>query len=413
MITGKTRLIVHLGYPTESFKAPMIYNPWFEEKGIDTVVVPMGVEAPHYPALLKALFSTTNIHGALVTMPHKVTTTRLVDEMTTAAKIAGACNAILRQPDGSLVGDMFDGAGFVRSVERRGKPIAGTRVLVVGCGGVGSAIAASLAAAEAATVGLYDPATAAAEALADRLRQHYPGLTIAMGSNDPEGYDIVVNATPLGMKAGDPLPVDISRVAPTTFVGDVVMKEEYTALLRAAIEKGCMVRVGTDMLFEMIPAYLEFFGFGTATPEELRRVATIEDLMPLGAPVDASKALPTARTRVSQFWDGRSQSARAPIAIRNLGEPDEQLAEQGWAERPPEQAPGATIRRTAAARRDRAHARAEAEDHAVRRSRPRRSIPSWSARYCAWCANSRTGATCRCWSSHTRSASPPTSLTAC
>src|SRR6478609_830627 len=136
MITGRTRLIVHLGYPTESFKAPMIYNPWFESKGINAVVVPVGVEAPHYRALLKGLFSTTNVHGALVTMPHKVTTTQLVDEMTTTAKIAGACNAILRRTDGSLLGDMFDGAGFVRGVERKGRQITGARVLVAGCGGV-------------------------------------------------------------------------------------------------------------------------------------------------------------------------------------------------------------------------------------------------------------------------------------
>jgi shikimate dehydrogenase len=276
MITGRTKLIVHLGYPTESFKAPMIYNPWFEMKGIEAVVVPIGVEPPNYPDLLKALFRTTNVLGALVTMPHKVTTTHLVNEMTTTAKIAGACNAILRRPDGSLLGDMFDGAGFVRGVERKGKPIAGARALVIGCGGVGSAIAASLAAARLSAIGLYDPNTASSEALGDRLRQHYPALQVKTGSNDPTGYDIVVNATPLGMKPGDPLPVDISRITPSTFVGEVVMKEEYTPLLRAAMDKGCTVQVGTDMLFEMIPAYLEFFGFGTSTPEELRRVATLK-----------------------------------------------------------------------------------------------------------------------------------------
>jgi shikimate dehydrogenase len=276
MITGKTRLIAHLGYPTESFKAPMIYNPWFEMKGIEAVVVPVGVEAQNYPEVLKALFRTTNVHGALVTMPHKVTTTQLVDEMTTTAKIAGACNAILRRPDGSLLGDMFDGAGFVRGVERKGKRIAGARALVVGCGGVGSAIAASLAAAGLSAIGLYDAATASAEALGDRLRSHYPNLQVATGTNDPSGYDIVVNATPLGMKPGDPLPVDISKISPDTFVGEVVMKEEFTPLLRAAMEKGCTVQVGTDMLFEMIPAYLEFFGFGTSTPEELRGVATVK-----------------------------------------------------------------------------------------------------------------------------------------
>jgi len=276
MITGRTKLIVHLGYPTESFKAPMIYNPWFEMKGIDVVVVPVGVEPPNYPDLLKMLFRTTNVHGALVTMPHKVTTTHLVNEMSTTAKIAGACNAILRRPDGSLLGDMFDGAGFVRGVERKGKRIASARGLVVGCGGVGSAIAASLAAAGLSAIGLYDANTAAAEALGDRLRQHYPALQVATGSNDPTGYDIVVNATPLGMKQGDPLPVDIAKIPTTTFVGEVVMKEEYTPLLRAARDKGCTVQVGTDMLFEQIPAYLEFFGFGTSTPEELRSVAKVQ-----------------------------------------------------------------------------------------------------------------------------------------
>ena len=276
MITGRTRLIVHLGFPTESFKAPMIYNPWFEMKGIEAIVVPMGVEPPNYPDLLKALFRTSNVHGALITMPHKVTTTHLVDEMTTTAKIAGACNAILRRPDGSLLGDMFDGAGFSRGVERKGKRIAGARALVVGCGGVGSAIAASLAAAGLSAIGLFDPATASAATLGDRLRLHYPDLQVATGSNDPTGYDIVVNATPLGMKPGDKLPVDVSRITPDTFVGEVVMKEEFTPLLRAAMEKGCTVQVGTDMLFEMIPAYLEFFGFGTSTPEELRAVATLK-----------------------------------------------------------------------------------------------------------------------------------------
>jgi shikimate dehydrogenase len=112
--------------------------------------------------------------------------------------------------------------------------------------------------------------------LGDRLRQHYPQLQVTTGSNDPTGYDIVVNATPLGMKPGDPLPFDIAKITPSTFVGEVVMKEEYTPLLRAAMDKGCTVQVGTDMLFEQIPAYLEFFGFGTSTPEELRRVATLE-----------------------------------------------------------------------------------------------------------------------------------------
>ncbi len=276
MITGKTTLIAHLGYPTEAFKAPMIYNPWFELKGIDAVVMPTGVKPADYVDFLRALFRLTNIRGALVTMPHKVTTAAMMDELTTTAQVAGACNAILLRPDGSLLGDMFDGAGITRGLARNGRTITGSRALVVGAGGVGSAIAASLAAAGVARLGLFDTHAASAEALADRLRQHYPALEVATASNDPDGFDIVVNATPMGMNEADPLPVDVDRIASGSFVGEVVMKQAFTPLLRRAMDKGCTVQVGTDMLFEQIPAYLEFFGFGTSTAEELRRVARLD-----------------------------------------------------------------------------------------------------------------------------------------
>lgn len=275
MINGKSTLIAHIGYPTDSFKAPYIYNPWFEHMGIDAVVVPMGVKAEDYPTVLKSLFRLTNIRGALVTMPHKVATVGLVDESTTTVKIAGSCNAILKRPDGSLLGDMFDGTGFTRGLRRKGFAFGGAKCLIVGAGGVGSAIAASLAAEGVAAIGLFDLHAAVVEGLAARLRTHYPGLDVRVGSNDPAGYDLVVNGTPLGMKPADPLPFDFTRLATATFVGEVVMKEEITPLLRAAKDRGCPFVVGTDMLFEMIPAYLEFFGFGTTTPEVLRAVAKV------------------------------------------------------------------------------------------------------------------------------------------
>ena len=275
MISGKTTLIAHIGYPTEAFKAPMIYNPWFDKEGIDAVVVPMGVKPEDYATSLASIFKFSNLRGALVTMPHKVVTMGLVDEVTPTARVAGACNAILKRPDGTLLGDQFDGAGFVRGIERKGRLFKGTRVLVSGTGGVGSAIAASIAAAGAAELALFDMSDASANALAARLREHYPKMVVTTGSKDPAGFDVVVNATPLGMKDGDPLPFDIDRIAPGTFVGEVVMKTEYTPLLQAARDKGCAVQVGTDMLFEMIPAYLEFFGFGTASPDDLRAVAQL------------------------------------------------------------------------------------------------------------------------------------------
>ncbi|BDB27971.1 shikimate dehydrogenase [Cupriavidus sp. P-10] len=268
-------LIPHIGYPTESFKAPMIYNPWFDRQGIDAAVIPMGIKPDDYATVFPALFRMTNIRGALVTMPHKVATVELVDELTPAARIAGACNAVLRRDDGTLVGDQFDGEGFVRGIRRKGCGLEGARAIVSGSGGVGSAIAASLAAAGVAELALFDAREAAARALAERLAAHYPALRVSTGSADPDGFDVVVNATPLGMQPGDPLPFDVARIAPGAMVGEVVMKQEYTPLLQAALARGCKVQVGTDMLFEMIPAYLEFFGYGTATPDALREVAQI------------------------------------------------------------------------------------------------------------------------------------------
>ena len=275
MINGNTEIIAHIGFPTHSFKAPMIYNPWFEKAGVNAIVVPMGCQAQDYPDFLRSVFKLSNIRGALITMPHKVSTVGLLDEIFPTAAIAGSCNAVRRGPDGRLQGDMFDGEGFVRRVLRKGLALKGARALVVGSGGVGSAIAASLAAAGVAGLSLFDVHTASAQGLGERLRQYYPALDVVLGSNDPAGFDLVVNATPMGMDAGDAMPMDVSRIAAGSFVGEVVMKTQTTAFLAAAQARGCRVQVGSDMLFEQIPAYLEFFGFPGTTPDVLRSVANL------------------------------------------------------------------------------------------------------------------------------------------
>lgn len=275
MISGSTKIIAHLGFPTHAFKAPLIYNPYFDKHGIDAVVVPMGCKAQDYPDFLKLLFRLSNIHGALITMPHKITTMALLDEVSKSARVAGACNAVRLGADGRLIGDMFDGEGFVRGVLRRGREVRGRRAMMTGAGGVGSAIAASLAEAGLAELSLFDAHAPMMEGLADRLRRNYPDLSVITGSVDPSGYDIVVNATPLGMNESDPLPLDVARISTDAFVGEVVMKQEITPFLAAVRARGCEFQVGIDMLFEQIPAYLEFFDLPTTTADELRVVASI------------------------------------------------------------------------------------------------------------------------------------------
>ncbi len=275
MINGHTEIIAHLGYPTHSFKAPMIYNPFFQEKGVNAIVVPMGCRAEEFPDFLPLVFKLSNIRGALITMPHKVSVVSLLDDVTPAVRVAGACNAVRRSPDGRLQGDMFDGEGFVRGLKTKGFDPRGCRALVVGAGGVGRAITASLAATGVAALTLFDVDDASAQGLAARVCEHYPSVQVQTGSRDPAGHDLVVNATPLGMNEGDPMPFDVQRLSASTFVGEVVMKRETTPLLAAAQALGCRVQVGTDMLFEQIPAYLEYFGLPSTTAAELRRLSQV------------------------------------------------------------------------------------------------------------------------------------------
>ena len=274
-IDGHTELIAHIGFPTHAFKAPLIYNPYFEQARINARVVPFACRPEHFSALLPALFSQENVRGALITMPHKASVLRHLVRVAPAAQIAGACNAVRRGADGQLEGDMFDGAGFVRGVQRKGWHLPGMQVLVVGTGGVGSAISASLAGAGVSRLRLFDLNADSCRQLADRLRTHYQTLDVQTGSNDPDGCELIVNATPLGMNEGDALPVDGSRIAPTALVGEVVMRQRVTAFLAAASARGCRVQVGSDMLYEQIPAYLEFFGYPTTTAEHLRSLSLI------------------------------------------------------------------------------------------------------------------------------------------
>ncbi|MBK6650342.1 MAG: ThiF family adenylyltransferase [Betaproteobacteria bacterium] len=276
MINGNTELIAHIGYPTHSFKAPMIYNPYFDHLGVNARVIPMGCRPDDYPTFLRSVFKLSNIRGALITMPHKVVTVGLLDESTPTVQIAGACNAVKVMAGGRLQGDLFDGEGFVRGLLRKGCQLRGARVLVVGSGGVGSAIAASLAAAGVGAIAVYDARTESAQGLAQRLKKHYPAIEVSTGSNDPAGFSVVVNATPMGMNPGDPLPMDVGRISSDAFVGEVVMKQEMTAFLTAAKERGCRYQIGTDMLFEQIPAYLEFFGYPTTTADVLRSLAQLK-----------------------------------------------------------------------------------------------------------------------------------------
>lgn len=278
-IDGGTELIAHIGWPTHSFTSPRIYNPWFQAAGVNVVVVPMACREGDLAGLLRGVFRLGNLRGALITMPHKVAVVELLDRCSAAVQVAGACNAVRRSADGSLEGELFDGLGFVRALTARGVALAPRRALVLGCGGVGAAIAAALLGGDGAagvkSVSLFDTRVGAATALARRLEASHPGRVHAVHDSAVAGFELVVNATPLGMADGDALPFDPAPLAPGAVVGDVVLRATPSPLLRAAAQRGCTVVDGRDMLFEQIPAYLAWFGLPVATVAQLRQHARL------------------------------------------------------------------------------------------------------------------------------------------
>jgi shikimate dehydrogenase len=269
IIRGTTLLYPVLGSPIAQVKAPMLYNALFARTGLDAAVVPIEIAPEDYPVVLKALFRAKNVPGAFVTIPHKPATAALVDDCSDAVRIAGACNAVVRRADGTLYGDLFDGVGFVRAARRHGFAASGAHCLVVGAGGAGAAIAAALAEAGATAVRLFDTRAAHAEALAAHLRAHFPRTDVHAGPALLAGFDLVVNATPLGMEASDRLPVDTTQITPQMVIGEIVMKREITPLLEAARARGCRYVLGREMLQEQMSLYLDFFGLPHPPPEAL------------------------------------------------------------------------------------------------------------------------------------------------
>ena len=278
-ISGTTRVFPVIGWPVEQVKAPAIYNAYFAKHNIDAVCVPMRVAPEHYANFVKSMMSAPNVGGICVAIPHKAATIEVGDIATPAALVAGAANAIFRDKDGRIIADLIDGEGFVRALDvtvaANGFDYPSSSALIVGCGGVGSAVAASLADRGIAHLGLVDIDPAVVSGLAERLRKHYPATLITSGEIDESGYDLLVNGTPLGMNPGDPMPFSLDNAKPSAVIADCGMKTENTELLRVAAERGHRVQKGKEMLFEQAPLYMARFGWPGVTADEFRALGVL------------------------------------------------------------------------------------------------------------------------------------------
>lgn len=247
-----------IGDPIEQARAPGLVNPLLAERRIDAVLVPMLVGAGDLRAVIEGLRAIGTFRGAIITMPHKKAIMELVDQISDEARQVGACNVLRRDTDGRLSGTMLDGEGFAEGLLGAGHGIRGKRVFLAGAGGAASAIAFALTRRAAASLTIHNRTREKAEDLVRRLNEAHPELEALVGSASPDGADIVINATSVGMREGDGLPFDPSGLAPGTLAADVMSHREKTAFLSEAARRGCRTHPGLPMLVRQIELMVDF-----------------------------------------------------------------------------------------------------------------------------------------------------------
>lgn len=245
-LDGETRLYYIVGDPIAQVKSPPALTAILVERGANALVVPAHVAPADLDAFLAAARATQNVDGIVVTVPHKIAALAFCDEASERARFAGSTNVIRRGADGRWHGDNTDGMGYLDGIAACGFDVAGRTALLVGAGGAGAAIAYEILARGAAHLKVHDIDTARRDRVIARLAERFPGR-VAPGDADPTGVDLVANATPLGMREGDPLPVEAAKLVASQFVADVITRPEISPLLVAARRTGCATMPGSGM----------------------------------------------------------------------------------------------------------------------------------------------------------------------
>jgi shikimate dehydrogenase len=256
-LNGATRIHVTVGDPIAQVKSPAGITAGFAKRGHDAIMIPLQVKPADIEDFFRVAKKLPNLDGIVITVPHKPFAFRHCDTTTERARVLEVCNVMRRGADGRWSGDMTDGGGFIAALRRNGFDPKGKRALQIGGGGAGSAIALALCMEGASALTLCDLDTAKRDALIARLGRH--GHQVAAAEKpDPAGFDLIVNATPSGMKAGDPLPVDPAKLGRDQFVADIITMPAVTPLLEAAKAKGCRTQTGVEMFDAQVDFITEF-----------------------------------------------------------------------------------------------------------------------------------------------------------
>lgn len=261
-IDGNTKLLAIIGDPIAQVRSPEIYNPRIVKAGVNAILLPMQIPTEAFDDAAKGIMAIKNLLGFVVTYPHKERVLPYADKVGRVGQAVGAINAMRREADGSWTGDMFDGAGLLGALASLGQTAAGRRILLLGAGGAGSAIAVALAAAGAAEIGVFDLDVNRGSDLSERVQKHFPGCRAHASGPGIADFDLLINATPVGMAPAFALAPFRGELHAGLTVIDIVPKPETTALLALAREKGCPAANGAAMISGQADAVLAFFGIG-------------------------------------------------------------------------------------------------------------------------------------------------------
>lgn len=257
-VTGHTRIMFILADPVLQVRGSAVLNAHFRANSVDAACVPLHVAPADLEKTVAAIRRMQNVSGFGCTIPHKVAIIPLLDRLTARARAIKAVNFVKRMPDGTLVGDNLDAAGFIGGLHAKGLSARGKRVLQIGAGGAGRATAFALLQDSASQIVIHNRDTGKAEQLAMDLRAANPDVDARSGFGAAEDFDLVVNSTSLGLKPTDALPLDVSRVGKDVVVYDIIANPPVTRLLAEAERRGATTIGGGAMLDEQMTLVTDF-----------------------------------------------------------------------------------------------------------------------------------------------------------
>ena len=269
--TGTTTFYTMIGTPIIQVKSPLFYNRYFAEHGIDAVMVAMDVPTDQVRDHFKLMQAISNFGGCIVTIPHKQAAADCMDEISERAEDLLSVN-VVRVENGRLIGDMVDGLGFMVAVRTHGLSVQGKRAAIIGGGGAGAAIAQAIADFGADEIVIKEIKAERYGFLERLLKKTNPEIKISFELTSLEGFDLVVNATPVGMNDDPNVPFPTDTLSPSTLVADVVTSPKVTPWLAAALKKGCEVQYGAEMAYGQFGLMGRHMGLEIADPDDLTMV---------------------------------------------------------------------------------------------------------------------------------------------